>query len=236
MKKRLLFFVYGLIFFVAVFFAQETASYVSTLVANALLNISPGQNLFANKFIHHIVQMLIALAVILPLKHIYKQDFGFKLGDKKAGILHVSIFSLILAIFLIIRYFYLYSTIPNIGYDYPVNSTNVLSDLAFQLFLSGPSEELLFRALPITLFIIVFKRSIKIKWFLTLEVLLAALLFSIAHLDSPKLDFQILYSFVLGIAYGVTYQKTGSILYPICMHSLSNILSVGLGYLFYILY
>jgi len=67
-------------------------------------------------------------------------------------------------------------------------------------------------------------------------VVIAALLFAFAHLDSPRIDFQIYYSFVLGIVYGVAYQKSESIFYPMLMHSISNVLAVGIGYLFYFFY
>lgn len=98
------------------------------------------------------------------------------------------------------------------------------------MFLSGPSEEILFRALPITLFIMLFGRSVKLKLGISLEVVLAALLFAFAHMDSPRIDFQIYYAFVLGIAYGVAYQKSGSIFYPMLMHSITNVLAVGIGH------
>ncbi|PKM87786.1 MAG: hypothetical protein CVU87_08965, partial [Firmicutes bacterium HGW-Firmicutes-12] len=74
---------------------------------------------------------------------------------------------------------------------------------------------------------------------ITLEVILASVLFSFAHINwslSPfvfDVDFfRIFYAFVLGIIQGVVYQRSKSILYPILMHSFSNALMVGVGYLF----
>jgi hypothetical protein len=42
-------------------------------------------NVYAWISVHHIVQMLIALAIILVLSKLLKVDFGFKLGDIKEG-------------------------------------------------------------------------------------------------------------------------------------------------------
>lgn len=44
--------------------------------------------------------------------------------------------------------------------------------------------------------------------------------------------FQIFYAFVLGSIQGIVYQRSKSILYPMLMHSFSNVLMVGMGYLF----
>jgi membrane protease YdiL (CAAX protease family) len=44
--------------------------------------------------------------------------------------------------------------------------------------------------------------------------------------------FQIMYAFVLGTIQGAVYQKSQSILYPVLMHSFSNVLMVGGGYVF----
>jgi membrane protease YdiL (CAAX protease family) len=41
--------------------------------------------------------------------------------------------------------------------------------------------------------------------------------------------------FVLGIVDGKAYQETNSVLYPMIMHSVSNVITVGLGYVFSII-
>lgn len=42
---------------------------------------------------------------------------------------------------------------------------------------------------------------------------------------------QLVQSFVYAIFYGKAFEKSGSILYPMLMHSVSNVIMVGLGYL-----
>jgi membrane protease YdiL (CAAX protease family) len=237
MKKKSVFLFYGIIYFIAMFFIQQLASHLGSAAAKQpSYEIIDPNKVFAPLFVHHIIQMLIALLIIVILKIKYKQDFGFKLGDKKTGFSNVFIFSLLLAVFIFVKNVHDYSSISNIGYNYPLNSWNIVGSLLFQAFMSGPSEEILFRALPITLFIIIFRKSVKLGLGISLEIILAALLFAIAHLHGFKLDFQIYYSFILGIIYGITYQKTESILYPMLMHSISSVLAVGMGYLFYFFY
>ena len=42
---------------------------------------------------------------------------------------------------------------------------------------------------------------------------------------------QLLFCFALGIVDGKVYQKTNSVLYPMIMHSLTNVAVVGSGYI-----
>lgn len=68
------------------------------------------------------------------------------------------------------------------------------------------------------------------------------MLFSIAHIRwtispfSISMNYlQLIYCFVLGIVDGKAYQETNSVLYPMIMHSVSNVITVGLGYVFSII-
>ena len=111
-----------------------------------------------------------------------KIDFGFKLGDSKKGTKYLIIFTAAFTIFTLITHIlmYIYNQLPT--YDFPLNKSNIIGTLGFQLFLSGTSEEILFRALPITVLMYVFRKSINIKWNITLEIIIASFLFSIAHI------------------------------------------------------
>lgn len=245
MKKKILLPLYVIIFFIVLLLIQGLASSLGSAVADlfSYKTIDPN-NLFARLSIHHIIQMLIAIILIIIVSIKFKVDFGFKPGAVKKGVLYVTVFSIAISVIVIIQNIYWYSNNPFISYNYPLNSRNIIGSLAFQMFMSGPSEEILFRALPIALFILMFKKSINNRLCTSLGIIVAALLFSIAHFDTfsiypfriSKIDFQIYYSFVLGIIFGFTYIKTGSVLYPMLMHSISNVSAVGIGYLFYFLY
>lgn len=121
-------------------------------------------------------------------------------------------------------------------YKYPMNIRNITGTLAFQLLLTGPSEEILFRALPITILAFFMRKDASKK--VPIATTIAAALFSIAHINwytGPfriEYDiFQLGYAFAIGIVQGLALQKTGSIYYSMAIHSISNIISVGSGYL-----
>lgn len=193
-------------------------------------------------FVHHITEALIALVVIMILSKLLKVDFGFGLGDRKKGIKYVVVFTGIFAGVKLICHILMliYDMLP--VYDFPLNKNNILGTLGFQLLLSGPAEEILYRALPITMLVYILGKSLKVKWGITLETLIASFLFAIAHVKWSVFPitfeanyFQLFYAFVLGTIAGKAYQESHSIIYPMFMHSISNVLMVGTGYLFLLL-
>lgn len=222
------------------FAVQQAASKTGGFVGNLFTykNIDP-QNLFAFISVHHLVQALIALLIIVVCKKLYNITFGFKLGKVKKELKYVLVFTAVMLVYALVSYiigYYLGIIEP---LNFPLNPGNVLGTLGFQFLLSGPSEEIVFRGLPISILLLVFKKSIILKWGISLETIIAAFLFSIAHIKwslSPfvfNFDFyQLVYAFVLGVVYGKVYQKTESIYYPMLMHSISNVTYVGIGYLF----
>ncbi|HEY8420129.1 MAG TPA: CPBP family intramembrane glutamic endopeptidase [Thermoclostridium sp.] len=225
---------------------QQLASKVGSLLADCFDHRAIDEyGIFAHVSVHHIVQMLIALFAIVILTKKYKNDFGFRVGDKKSGIKYLLFFTVAVLIFTIISYGIRYLSNQTIQYDYPLNAKNVLGTLGFQLLLSGPSEEILFRALPIGILTFLFgsnreKKSTKLN--LSREIIIAAVLFSIAHIRWTINPFslgvnylQLIYCFVLGIVYGKAYQESSSVIYPMVMHSISNVIMVGLGYIFSII-
>ena len=66
----------------------------------------------------------------------------------------------------------------------------------------------------------------------TFIIVITSVLFSVAHIQWTLFPitlsfswFQLIYAFVLGVAYGLTYVKSESIIYPMIMHGLSNFLT-----------
>ncbi|HHV99823.1 MAG TPA: CPBP family intramembrane metalloprotease [Clostridiaceae bacterium] len=225
---------------------QQFASKVGNIIANCFdYKIIDEYGIFAYVSVHHIVQMLIALLAIIILNKKYKIDFGFNAGNRKLGMKYLLVFTVAVLIFTVISYGIRYFSNQIIQYDYPLNAKNVLGTLGFQLLLSGISEEVLFRALPIgilTFWIGSNKERKFTKLNLSYEVIIAAVLFSIAHIRWTINPFsigmnylQLIYCFVLGIVYGKAYQESNSVIYPMIMHSISNVIMVGLGYIFSII-
>jgi membrane protease YdiL (CAAX protease family) len=192
--------------------------------------------------VHHITIMLLALIAIVILKKIFKLNFGFGLGDSKIGIKFVLIYTTIFAGIALVVHILMMINNSLPVYAFPLNKNNIIGTLCFQLFLSGPAEETLYRALPITIFVHVLDKKIKLKWGITLETIIASFLFAIAHIKWSLFPFifeadyfQLFYAFLQGIILGKAYQDSRSVIYPMFMHSISNVLMVGTGYLFLLL-
>jgi len=225
---------------------QQFASKVGNLIANCFdYKAIDEYGIFAYVSVHHIVQMLIALLAIIILNKKYKIDFGFSAGNKKSGKKYLLVFTVAVLIFTLISYGIRYFSNQIIQYDYPLNARNVVGTLGFQLLLSGTSEEILFRALPIGILTFWIGSNTEKKFTklnISYEVIVAAVLFSIAHIKwtinpfSISMNYlQLIYCFVLGVVYGKAYQESNSVIYPMIMHSISNVIMVGLGYIFSII-
>lgn len=76
-------------------------------------------------------------------------------------------------------------------YDFPLNRASILGTLGFQLFLSGPVEEILFKAIPITVLVRVWGKNIETKRAITLETVIAVFLFTAAHTKPSLSQFSI---------------------------------------------
>lgn len=189
--------------------------------------------------IHHIIQMGIILGFIIGLKRFVPSlTFGFTLGDKQKGLKYIMFFTLGFLGYILISFTLAFLSNGFMPYGKPLTPLNIIGYLGFQLLLSGPSEEILFRAFAMTLIGIFFKTRI-FKGKLSVANLLAAIIFALAHISiyfSPfELSFntfQLFYAFGLGLIYGDCYEKTGSIIYPMALHSISNVIAVGMTILF----
>ncbi len=233
--------IYTFIVILFLFFIQTFASKSGGFIAD-LFDYTPidKDGTFMYITIHHIVQMLLGLIVIFIIKKKKNLNFFLKPKMNKTGILYTLIFSVVILVYVIISYGVGYKIGSISPYEYKLNLTNVIGTLGFQLFLSGTSEEIMFRALPITILAALNYEEDKRSFIL--EIIIASLLFSIAHISWTVFPFevsfswfQLIYAFILGIAYGITYVKSKSVIYPMVMHGLGNFFMVGIGYIFMII-
>ena len=199
-------------------------------------NIDP-DGAFAWISIHHIVQALLLLPVMFVLARTKNYNFGFSVGNKKVGLYFVRLFALIFAAYILVSLIIVYVAGTFNTFPYPLTSRNILGQLGFQLFLSGPSEELIFRAFAITMLFLYIKGGF-IKGKLSSANIIAAIIFALAHVRfeffpfSLSYDpFQLVYAAALGLAYGICYERSKSIIYPMIMHSMSNVAAVGVSIL-----
>lgn len=236
MQKKQIKYIYAFVLTAAIFIIQEIFSESSVLIARLFdYSAIDKDDLFMWISVHHILQALFALMIIFIL-HKAKGISGFKLKPKldKAGIKYTIIFCIAILIYFIAAYI-VGSIFNSIGvYNYELSTANVVGTLSFQLLLSGTSEEILFRSLPITLYKTVLDGEKKYDNILT--VILTSFLFALAHFNWQQPIyvqwFQLVYAFTLGLAYGFVFIKSKSVIYPMIMHGMSNFISVGGCYLY----
>ncbi len=187
--------------------------------------------------VHHIVMALITLGILYILHKWKNIDFkiNFKVDD--IGIKYTLIYCAACLAYYIIWYVVVGFILDSIAeFDYELNTINVLGTLGFQLFLSG-TEELMFRALPVGCLKAALGKDSKFAD--TVILVLTSLLFMIAHIHFGKPFLSQLYSLVLvfihGFMFGMVYLKSKSIVYPMIMHGVSNVISVGGCYVYMIL-
>ena len=190
---------------------------------------------FAWIAVHHIAQALIFISIILVIKRFKPFTYDFGWGDKKTGLHYVLKFTLIFGVGSLVSLGLAIFTNSFQPFAYPLTAINIIGQMGFQLLLSGSSEELIFRAFAINMLALFFKNRIFNKKVSSANII-AAIIFGLAHVGFSFTPFEIRYSLyqvimaiVLGLFYGDCYEKTKSIYYPMMMHSISNIIMVGLS-------
>jgi len=227
-----------MLFFVLLVVVLLGTPRIGTLVANLFdySGLDP-DGAFLWISVHHIIQGIIILALMFLFSKVFKIDFHLGWGDKQTGIRYLKRFMLI---FLIYASIVFAITIPRNfqPFQYPLSTRNIAGYLGFQLLLSGPSEELIFRAFAITMFALLISNR-RVFRHLSHANLFAAIVFGIAHIQIFFNPFelkcslpQVFYSIALGFFYGDCYEKSKSVLYPMIMHSFTNVVMVGVSVFF----
>jgi len=183
--------------------------------------------------VHHIVQALIFIIIIGLLNMAKPLQYGFGWGNKEVGKKYVLSFTLIFGAGSLVSHLLMILASTFQQFSYPLNATNIIGQLSFQLLLSGPSEELIFRAFAITMLALVIKNRV-FNGRVSAVNIIAAVIFGLAHMSFSFSPFavsynpvQVVLSFVLGFFYGDCYEKSKSMYYPMMMHSISNVVMVG---------
>ncbi|NLM41733.1 MAG: CPBP family intramembrane metalloprotease, partial [Firmicutes bacterium] len=173
------------------------------------------------------------LAIMAIANKIRPLDFKLSWGNRAVGSRYVLRFTGVFSLFMIGSIVIMLLTKSFQPFPYPLTARNICGYLGFQLFLSGPSEELIFRAFGITMLGLVLPGRV-FSGRLSLPNIAAAVIFGLAHVNFSFVPFQVSYSpmqvilsVVLGLFDGDCYEKSGSVFYPMLMHSISNVLSVG---------
>jgi membrane protease YdiL (CAAX protease family) len=190
-------------------------------------------NTFAWFSVHHIAQMIIFMIIIAILIKIKNVDFQLGKGDTKEGLEILRKFTLYFFIYNLVAYLIIYLSGGLVPFFRPMTAQNIFGYLGFQLLLSGPSEELIFRAFAMTIFTTYIPGKLGSSK-ISKSNFLAAIIFAAAHVGFTFVPFSISYdpmqlflSFGLGLLYGLCYEKAKSVYYPALMHSISNVIMVG---------
>lgn len=184
--------------------------------------------------VHHIVQALVIMILMFIFVKFTGVKFHLGLGNSVEGIKYLKRFMMVFTVYVAIAFIISIATDTFGQFIYPLTARNITGYLGFQLLLSGPSEELIFRAFSISLFAF-FVTEKRINKHLSYAVLFASIIFGVAHIGFSFNPFSISYSLfqvgyaiVLGYFYGDCYEKSKSVLYPMIMHSFTNVLMIGM--------
>ncbi len=188
---------------------------------------------FAWMSVRHVIQMLIFLLIIVVLIKTKGIDFQLGKGDPQEGLSHVKKFTFYFFLLNALSYLIMYLSGAFAPYPKPMTARNIVGYLGFSLFLSGPSEELIFRAFAMTIFAIYVPGKIGSSK-ISKANLLAAIVFAAAHIGIQYDPFlltidpmHLLFCAGLGLIYGISFEKSKSVYYPAIMHSISNFIVVG---------
>ena len=183
--------------------------------------------------LHHVVQAILIMLVMVVFIKFFKVKFHLGLGDKKEGIKYLKKFAMIFTLYVIVAYAMTLLLGAFEPFHYPLNIRNIAGYLGFQLLLSGPSEEFIFRAFSIGVFTFLISNK-RLNRHISYAVLFSAIVFGIAHISfsfnpfsMSYSTFQVGYAIVLGYFYGDCYVKSKSVIYPMIMHSFTNVMMVG---------
>lgn len=221
-----------LIVIAAVEFIPQIASYAAFHLVHYFDFLDP-DNVFAWNYIHHIVQLMLALLAMKIYSRRSLSKWGFNLNQNKKSLTIFWKFTVGWIVFWTIgSILFSRSTGQSLSiFNYPLTTRNIVGNLSFMLLMPGPSEEALFRGLVMGILFQSWKGIVRIgSLSVSTAGLIAAILFSYAHIGYSIYPFhvyainpmQLIAAFALGIFYAITFEKTGSLLCPILCHSASD--------------
>jgi membrane protease YdiL (CAAX protease family) len=212
------------------FAVQELTSRAGTALARLVPTdgVDP-TGWWARMTIHHLVLALVPLVLLLLLRN--RIDTFLRVGDRRLGLRWVGGYVAGLTVYLT-------------GYHVLVHALGIAREpalpgdpaawggyLGFELLLTGPAEELMFRALTMGVLAAVLPVMLVRRWRLPLELPVATVMFVVAHIAWSPIPFSVQYDAqqlafvaVVGTIEGLALLRTRSVLYPMAMHSLSNVL------------
>ncbi len=239
---------FGLAFLALTRLISEVSFLLAQPAYQALRFLDPdGSFLYIS--LHHLWQGGFALLAILLLSRLTRiplTDFGFNLNDWLYAVRRVLQFSLF--------WFFLQGSIgaammvsgdASAAFPFPLTDRNFGGYFAFQILLSGTSEEILFRALVMTPLLVYGRRAgLAEKPNALLAAGIATLIFMLAHInvafDPLRVShfnlLQQLTALIFGAFYAFLFLRTHSLLGPILAHNLLNAVIVTIGLILFLIF
>ncbi len=224
-----------LVYVIALAYLIPLASSFSADATIGAFQVLDPDGVFAWRFLHHIVQTLLTAAVIVFLAARWRRpaaQWGLNLNKSKWSMtmfwrycLGCAIYSIVSA-WLAMRASGLSSAI-----NHPMTARNVIGNLSFMFTMPGISEELLFRALVMSILSRSWQGKIRLTGFdVSTSGFIASVVFSLAHIGFTVFPLRITYlnpaqlliAFGHGVFYAVMYDHTKSLLGPVLVHNASD--------------
>ncbi|MHB8096836.1 MAG: CPBP family glutamic-type intramembrane protease [Erysipelotrichaceae bacterium] len=194
--------------------------------------------------LHHIFQLLLSGGLILFLSYTFKKRFDFflRIPNNIKKSIQISLY-FVLA-WMIIQFGVGYALVStgtvDSTFSYPLNASTLVGQYLFQIVLSGTSEELMYRALIIGILnAYLIKTSLSTSNKVILIYLLNLIPFIVGHIPyqlnpfmvySPNM-LQMLTVITLGSIYTYLLLKFDSIIPPMIVHGLMNVVIISSGFI-----
>lgn len=233
--------VLGLLFLVLTRAISEVSFALARPVYASLRAMDPdGSYLLIS--VHHVLQGIFALLAILSLSrilHMPLREFGFNFDEWRYAVRLVLCASCCWFLVQGLAGAWMVSRgYASAAFSFPLTSGNVLSYFAFQILLSGTSEEILFRAMVMTPLLWYGQRAgLSKKAGAWLAWGVATLIFMAAHINIALHPLRIthfnilqqLTVFIFGSFYAFLFVKTRSLAGPMLAHNVLNGVIVVVG-------
>jgi len=182
-------------------------------------------------YYHHGVQLVLSLIAIAIARRVVPANYGLQWPRGNGYIVPAIYWGLAFGLIMTLVDYgpnLLAHTAPK--FDDPLTRPNVIGWLFFQGAYSGPTEEVLYRALLVTYLAATMPGKVHFRGFeMNGAGVVVAVIFALAHMGSFITEFwlvalgQQVYAFALGVLYAYWFEKSKSIVAPIVGHNLSNL-------------
>lgn len=207
------------------------AAMLAVLCARALHTPSPHAAVLPWLYMQHGMQLLLALVAIAVVKRFVPADYGLHWPRQKTYLLPALLWGSLFGI-LMTLVDYAPQLIAHAKPDpgFPLNRSNIIGWLFFEGVYVGPTEEIPFRALLVTLLAATMPGRLRLGRFeMNWAGILVALLFALLHLANFRLRpwplalGQQVYAFLLGVLYAYWLEKSRSVVAPIIGHNVGDV-------------